>query len=145
MGTINTLSNIYWSLRRFIYETLPTVTVFYAANQMPIPDSGDKWLVVQELDTPRIDRITIQNFRLHCVVRNNPNDEPLQDIKTTVVGAFDKMSKIKYITVYDKSSSLAIGKMWIGEMTIRPSILHESGVTSKAIDISLHYLANRHA
>jgi hypothetical protein len=145
MGDINTLSNIYWSLRRYIYETLPAITAMYAANQLPIPSSGDSWIVVQEMDSPRIDRITIQNFRIHCVVRNNPNDEPLQNLKTTVVNAFENTTKKKYISVYDKATGGYVGQMWVDDMVVRPAILHEGGISSKAVDISLRYLAKRHA
>jgi len=138
------LSDIYWSLRRYIYETMPTQKVFYTSHEPPVPDT-DRWMVVRELDMPKLSRVSVQNYRIHCVVKNNEDDTPLQELQTEVVNAFASGTELKYIVVYNKSTGLAIGKMRVQDIKPRPAVAYEGGITSKAIDITLLYEADRHA
>src|SRR4030067_2618768 len=144
MGDINTSSNIYWSLRRYFYDTLPSLTVVYATNQLAAP-TVNSWIAVQELDTPRLDRITVINYRIHCVVRNNADDIPMQDLVTQIINAFESTNTVKMIMVYDKSTSAVVGRMHVNDVKTRPSVPNEGGITVRPIDITLRYLSNRHA
>ena len=144
MGDINTASNIYWSLRKYIYDTLPSITAVYATNQLAAP-SVNSWIAVQELDTPRLDRLTVINYRIHCVVRNNADDIPMQDLVTQVINAFESTVTTKMVVVYDKSTSAVVGRMHVSDVKTRPSVPYEGGITVRPIDITLRYLANRHA
>lgn len=145
MGSVNKPSNIYWSLRRYVYETLPTLTAYYVANQFPVPKDKDRWIVVQELDTPRLSRLTVQNFRIHCVVKNNPDDEPLQNLKSDIINAFEQTNQARYIAIYDKDTSAQIGRMWVDKIMSRPAMAYEGGISVKPIDITLKYMADRYA
>ena len=144
MGDINTASNVYWSLRKYFYDVLPSLTVVYATNQLAAP-SVNSWVAVQELDTPRLDRITVVNYRIHCVVRNNADDIPMQDLVTQIINAFESVNAIKMIVVYDKTTSSVVGRMHVSDIKTRPSVPYEGGITVRPIDITLRYLSNRHA
>ena len=100
MGDINTASNVYWSLRKYLYDALPSLTVVYATNQLAAP-SVNSWVAVQELDTPRLDRITVVNYRIHCVVRNNADDIPMQDLVTQIINAFESTNTVKMIMAHE--------------------------------------------
>lgn len=144
MGDINTVSNVYWSLRKFIYDMLPSVMAVYAPNQQAAP-TVNSWIAIQELDTPRLDRITVTNYRIHCVVRNNADDIPMQDLTTQIINTFESTTSTKMILVYDKQTSVMVGRMYVSDIKSRPSTPYEGGITVRPIDITLRYLSNRHA
>ncbi len=144
MGNVSTLK-IYWSLRRYIYEQIPSIPAYYAPNVLPIPATGDRWIIVQFLDSPKIARLTLQNCRVHCAVRENADDIPLQELTAQIVGLFESITVLKQITMYDKVSGATIGKMFIENVVIRPMVAYEDGLASRAVDIRLKYMADRHA
>lgn len=123
---------------------LPSVTAVYTPNQQAAPDVNS-WIAIQGLDTPKLDRITVTNYRIHCVVRNNADDIPMQDLTTQIINTFESTTSTKMILVYDKQTSVMVGRMYVTDIKSRPSIPYESGITVRPIDITLRYLANRHA
>lgn len=134
-STTRSISNYYWSWRRYLMAQLSSYTQYYNPVGVPKPTDVNTWIIflTGEYNPKLFTRIKSQ---IHCVSRQDEDSENLMNIVTAVVNVIDnKDTGLRLIDFYDKTTATIIGDIRIEELIIRQQQPYDTGISSVLIDI----------
>lgn len=128
--------NIFWSFRKYLKASLPSVRKFYNPIAIPKPTGTDIWIIF-DIGISDLDVFTRTVSRIHCVSREDKDESQLMGLISDVVAIFDSSSSSRrYIPFYDKDSTTLLGDIWMeGEPKVGPKVPYDTGIISRAIEI----------
>jgi len=136
LAATRSISNYYWSWRRYIEANLQAYKRFYNPVGLPKPESSvDSWLIflTGQMEPKMFARGKSQIF---CVARDDERNENMITIVSAVVNILDHQpTDRRQITLYDKSTAAAVGTIDIERVFVRDAQPYSPGVSSTLIDI----------
>lgn len=142
MSNLKTHLNIYWSLRRYLYEQFPTTTTYY--NPVLRPSLvGEKFLIVN-FQEERMGKMSYSFPRIFCISKSDPELIKLNELVSSVIEKFTSPSSgMKLISLYDKATNALLGSIEVKDVTVRPVLAYEEGFIQRGIDLTLRYIVEK--
>lgn len=135
-ASTRSISNYYWSWRRYIEAQLDSYKRYYNPVGMPKPAATTtSWLIflTGEYNPKLFTRIKSQ---IYCVAREDEDSDNLIDIVSDVVNVIDnKDTGLRSIAFYDQTTAIIIGDIAIEDIKVRPQQPYATGISSVLIDI----------
>lgn len=129
------VSNIFWSWKRYLRSQFASTKIYYNPVSQPKPKDVDTWLIffTGAYDAKLFTRSTP---RILCVARNDRTGADLVTLTTDVVNILDNQTSGKrWITLYDKTTEDAIGRIEVVDLSASQPVPYDTGISSCAIDI----------
>uniref|UniRef100_A0A6H1ZI62 Uncharacterized protein n=1 Tax=viral metagenome TaxID=1070528 RepID=A0A6H1ZI62_9ZZZZ len=137
------ISNVFWSFKRYLHSQIGgSYELFWNPTGQPEPTDVDEW-VIYESGQYDSELFTITSPRIHCVRRNDPDGDKMEDLVTAVMATVDAQSSRKYIDFYDKTTALVIGRIDILNAVAGPPVPYSTGIISRAIDLTVRVKTKR--
>jgi len=136
LAATRSVSNYYWSWRRYIEAQLSGYKRFYNPVGLPKPeDSVDSWLIfLTGQIEPRL--FARGKSQIHCVARDDEKSEGMITIVSAVTAVLDHTPTTRRsLVLYDKATATGIGVIDIERVFVRDSQPYSTGVSSTLIDI----------
>lgn len=126
---------VFWSWRRYLHSQFADTRIYYNPPSQPKPTDVDIWLIFfTGTYNPKL--FTRSNPRIICVARNDRTGSILASLATDVVNVLDnETSSKRWITLYDKVTETAIGRIEIIDLSVSQTIFYDMGILSCSIDI----------
>ena len=139
MSNRKTFLNMYWSLRRFLYEQFTGIPIYY--NPLMRPSGiGEKFLILH-FQEERFGKMSYSFPRIWCVSKTDPELIKLSDLVSAVSEAFaSPVTGKKRITLYDEASGSVLGSIEVTDIAVRPVLNYEEGFMYRAVDLTLRYI-----
>jgi len=134
-ASTRSISNYYWSWRRYLAANLSSYKRYYNPVGMPKPTDVNSWIIflTGEYNPKLFTRIKSQ---IHCVAREDEDSDNLMSIVSDVVGIIDnKDTGLRLIDFYDESTAAVIGDIRIENLSVRLQQPYATGISSVLIDI----------
>ena len=142
MSNLKTITNLYWSLRRYLYEngygSVAGIPTYYNPTVRP-SNVGEKFLIVTFQDD-RLGKLSYGFTRIFCVAKNDPETIKLTELVSGLVDKFDHPTTGKRtFTFYNASTGQSLGLIEILDVRVRPQVPFEEGFIARAVDVDLRY------
>lgn len=138
MANDKTYLNLYWSFRRYVYQSFITIPTYWNPLLRPT-ETAEKFLVVRFQDE-YMGKMSFSYPRIFCVAMQDPEEIKISELVSVVVEKFASLgSALKNIDFYNKTTNKVIGHIRVLDVKPRPAFPYSEGYVHRAVDMTLKY------
>jgi hypothetical protein len=138
MANDKTFLNLYWSFRKYVYQSFPTVPTYW--NPLTRPSiTAEKFLVVRFQDD-FIGKMSFSYPRIFCVAVQDPEEIKVTELVSAVIEKFASQgSALRTFSLYNHDTDTVIGHIGVRDVKARPAFPYSEGYVHRAVDMTLKY------
>lgn len=146
-SSTRSISNYYWSWRKYLKEQLSSYKRYYNPTSLPKPDNSiDSWIIFMTGEgNPKL--FSRWRSQIFCVARDDERSQNMMTVINDVISILDSRPTIRNrsFALYDKNTSTGIGTVYIENLIQRNPQEYSTGVSSTLIDIYTRVKTARNA
>lgn len=138
MANDKTYLNLYWSFRRYVYQSFITIPTYW--NPLLRPTATEEKFLVVRFQDEYMGKMSFSYPRIFCVAMQDPEEIKINELVSVVVEKFASLgSALKTIDFYSKTTNAVIGYIRVLDVKPRPSFPYSEGYVHRAVDMTLKY------
>jgi len=138
MANDKTFLNLYWSFRKYVYESFVPVPTYWNPLLRP-STTAEKFLVVRFQDD-FIGKMSFSYPRIFCVSIQDPEEIKISELVSQVIEKFaSEGSALKTISLFNHNTDIVIGHIGVRDVKARPALPYSEGYVHRAVDMTLWY------